>query len=260
MGWEEDVRSMPEGYDYGRLFFERHYRPDNCAIVVAGDFEKGRVLSQILKHYQLWQPGAEVATPDPEPQQTEARRAEITWPGPTTPRVVMGFHVPAYNPDNMDASTMDVLNELAFGPTSPFYRRWVEERMRAQSVESEVPRTVDPGLFTIEVVLKDPADLADVRQDILTTLQDLATDPPTEDLLERLKQHLINEFKSRLETPESLAYALGQMYVLTREYRSMQWYFIRLRRVAPEDIQRFATEHLIESNSTTVTLVSAEES
>lgn len=258
MGWEEDVRSMPEGYDYGRLFFKRHYRPDNCAIVVAGDFEKGRVLSQILKHYQLWKPGAEVANPDPEPQQTGARRAEITWPGPTTPRIVMGFHVPAYNPDNMDAAAMDVLNELAFGPTSPFYRRWVEESMRAQSVESEVPRTVDPGLFTIEVVLNDPADLGDVRQDILTTFQGLVTDPPTVDLLERLKQHLINEFKSRLETPESLAYTLGQMYVLTREYRTMQWYFIRLRRVAPEDIQRLATEHLIESNSTTVTLVSAE--
>lgn len=259
MGWEEDVRSMPDNYDYGQLFFQRHYRPDNCVIVVVGDFRKDRALNLILKYYQLWKPGAEVATPPPEPPQKSARRAEISWPGPTTPRIVIGFHVPAYNPMAPEAAAMDILNEMAFGSTSPFHRHWIEESMQARRVEAEVPQTVDPGLYSIEVVLKDPADLEEARRDILRTLAELAAGG-SESSIAPIRDHIRNQLLSEFETAGSLAYRLGMMYNLSGDSRSIHQYFYHLDNVGLETIQKLASEYLIEENSTTVTLVSAEES
>ena len=46
IGWEDDVRSMPQGYEYGRRFFDLYYRPNNCAIFVVGDFEPSNTLSE----------------------------------------------------------------------------------------------------------------------------------------------------------------------------------------------------------------------
>ena len=39
MGFIEDIEAMPDQFDYSRQFFDRFYRPENTAIIVAGDVE-----------------------------------------------------------------------------------------------------------------------------------------------------------------------------------------------------------------------------
>jgi zinc protease len=39
IGFEKDVRAMPEGYQYSISFHNRYYRPENCVLLLAGDFE-----------------------------------------------------------------------------------------------------------------------------------------------------------------------------------------------------------------------------
>lgn len=256
IGREEDVRAMPDGYDYGLEFFDLHYRPNNCCIFVVGDFAPSSTLSLILKHYQRWEEGPEPPGPPEEPPQTEPRRAEVTWPGPTSPRVVVGFHVPGFGQWIVDDPVLQIANEVAFGKTSPFYRRWVEETRRALEVVAKVQRTVDPGLYAVEIVLKDEADIDSVRADILGTAARLAEQPPSEKAIDRAREHLTNSFLTKLETPEDVAWALGELYSLTGHPRNIHAYFSRLQEVKPESVRDLAGDILVESNSTTVTLVS----
>ena len=39
MGFEADIKAMPQGYDYSLTFFQRFYRPENVVILITGDVQ-----------------------------------------------------------------------------------------------------------------------------------------------------------------------------------------------------------------------------
>ena len=39
IGFEADVKAMPEGYEYSLAFYRRYYRPENVVLLVAGDVD-----------------------------------------------------------------------------------------------------------------------------------------------------------------------------------------------------------------------------
>ena len=121
IGFLDDVKAMPSGFAYSREFFRRYYTPDNCLIVVAGDFDKAQVLSLIEKAYGGWQGKVDPAAIQAEPPQKKARRAQVDWPSPTLPRLWLAWHSPAAS-DLGAAAAQNVLNDYLFGPTSPLYQ------------------------------------------------------------------------------------------------------------------------------------------
>ena len=44
MGFEADVKNMPQGYEYSQTFFQRFYRPENVVLLVVGDFDPAAAL------------------------------------------------------------------------------------------------------------------------------------------------------------------------------------------------------------------------
>ncbi|MBD3335898.1 MAG: hypothetical protein GF355_10320, partial [Candidatus Eisenbacteria bacterium] len=258
MGFEADVRGMPEGYDYSRQFFNAYYRPDNCAIVVVGDFDLAATKRLIRKQYAEWEPGATAPEIPAEPAQTEVRRAAVTWPEPISPRIIVGFRTPAFSLDDTDTVALEIIRELVFGSASPLYRRWVEETMRAHALDADAPRMVDPFLFTVEATLKDPGDMEILRGEIYESLTTLAEELPGAAELARIQQRLRYRTALELETASSVAYRLCQFYNLTGDPRDIRRYFKVLQSVTPQDIRRAAQEYLTRRNSITVTLVSEE--
>ncbi len=77
IGFEADIKAMPEAYEYSKSFFHRFYRPDNVVIVVTGDINPDATLSLIKKYYSGWQKGYVAPQVVPEPPQKKERTAEI---------------------------------------------------------------------------------------------------------------------------------------------------------------------------------------
>ena len=46
IGFEADIKRMPEQYEYSLSFFDRFYRPDNAVLMVIGDFTSLHVAAQ----------------------------------------------------------------------------------------------------------------------------------------------------------------------------------------------------------------------
>ncbi len=57
IGFEADVRAMPNAYEYSKSFYERFYRPDNVVLVIAGDFDNAKARQLMSKYYSGWKPG-----------------------------------------------------------------------------------------------------------------------------------------------------------------------------------------------------------
>ena len=39
MGYEADIKAMPQAFDYSRSFFDRFYRPENSVLLIVGSIE-----------------------------------------------------------------------------------------------------------------------------------------------------------------------------------------------------------------------------
>ena len=100
MGFEADIKAMPEQYEYSISFFGRFYRPENVVIVITGDIDPGATMALIRKYYGPWQKGYVPPAVQPEPPQKAERTAEVSYGGKTLPILDIGFKGDAYDPDN----------------------------------------------------------------------------------------------------------------------------------------------------------------
>src|SRR5882762_1202097 len=57
MGFLRDIQNMPNQYQYSLTFFDRWYRPENCVVVVVGDFQQDKLIELAKKYYSPWKHG-----------------------------------------------------------------------------------------------------------------------------------------------------------------------------------------------------------
>ena len=102
IGYEADVRAMPQAYEYSKSFFERFYRPENVVLVIAGDFDTEKTKALIRKYYAGWKPGYKAPPIEAEPAQTAPRELTVKYPGRTLPIISVNYKAPAWNADRQD--------------------------------------------------------------------------------------------------------------------------------------------------------------
>ncbi|MEZ4269070.1 MAG: pitrilysin family protein [Myxococcota bacterium] len=255
IGFLRDIEAMPKQFAYSRQFFDRYYRPDNVILIVVGDIEASAVFASASKYYGPWKKGPRhPKVPVEPPQRAEARKA-LTWPSPTLPQLVMGFHVPAFGTQSVDHPALEVLASLAFSERSPLYRRLVIDEQKAESLEADNPSKVDPFLFTIEASIRDAADLGLVELAISEEIARIAregTDPKT---LAEVISHMRYGFAGGLSTANDVASTAAWYSSLTGDPRSVNAWYALLDTVTSADIQRVAATYFKPANRTVVTLV-----
>ncbi len=99
MGFEADIKKMPERYDYSKSFFSRFYRPENVVLLVTGDFDPEQTLERIEAAYGGWERGYVAPEVPVEPEQTAPRRVVVPFEGQTLPILAVMF-----KSDGLDAS------------------------------------------------------------------------------------------------------------------------------------------------------------
>jgi zinc protease len=199
----EDVRS----------FFEEHYRPDNAALVVAGDVRAPEV-KELAQRYFGFIPSRQRPAPhradkgpvtaptlDKIVRETLEDRVEMT-------KIIMAFHSPArFEPGDAE---LDLLGSiLSSGKTSRLYKSLVYEKALAQSVTASQDSSSLSSVFTIEILVRPgvSADTVEKATDAILT-QALAK-PPTEEEVRRAKNQVSFQFVDRLQSIASRARLLN---------------------------------------------------
>ncbi len=57
IGFLEDIRAMPEMYEYSLEFFRRFYRPEYVTLLVVGDYDWDELSALVEQHYGDWERG-----------------------------------------------------------------------------------------------------------------------------------------------------------------------------------------------------------
>ena len=244
MGYERDIKAMPDMFDYSKSFFARYYRPDNVVLLVVGDIDVASTMASIRKHYGEWQPGYVAPEIPREPAQTAERRIEVSYAGQSLPFLWVGYKVDAFDPANRPRVAVDLLAELAFGETSEIHKKLVLDEQVVEFLAAGADPSRDPKLLDIYTRVKDPSKVDYVLAEIDRTVARYRETPPDGDRLADLRSRLKYAFLMNLDTPDHVASSLDRFVSATGGIEAVDELFLAYDSVTAEEVRAAAATYL----------------
>ena len=254
IGFERDIKAMPEAYDYSLGFFKRFYRPENVVILVVGDVKPDAVLKLVRKYYSGWQKGYEPSSVQQEPPQKAERTGTVTYPGKTLPILDMAFKGDSFDPANTDFVAATVFGDLAFGETSDIYKKLYIQEQRVDELQASIPLQRDMPLFEIVARIKKDEDIPLIQDEVLKTVASFQTTPVDAQRLAGVKKRRRYEFLMNLDTPDRVAGRLAYFVAITGGIDAVDAYYTALAKVTPEDVMKAAKKYFVPERRTIVVL------
>lgn len=246
IGNRSDIENVP--VPKLAAFYQKYYQPDNAVLTVAGKFDESQMLGWIAESFgRIPRPQR---TLDPtytvEPTQDGERLITLRRVGDTQSIRVL-YHIPAgSHPDTAVAEVLtSVLGET---PGGRLYKALVENK-KAVAAGMGVEELHDPGFVMATVRLRRDQSIDDARQTLLTTIESLANEPPSQQEVDRAKTALLKQFDLLMTNTQSLALQLSD-WASQGDWRLLFLMRDRIRAVTPQDVQRVAKAYLKESNRT----------
>ena len=252
IGFEADIKAMPEQYDYSLSFFQRFYRPDNVVIVIAGDFDESRTLELMTRYYGGWKSGYAAPAVIPEPPQKAERTADVQYPGKTLPILEIAYKGAAFDPDNTDYVASLLLGDLAFGETSDIYKKLYINEQKVEFVQAGIPMNRDVPLFGIYSMVKSEKDISYVREEVYKAIKEFQTTPVSDKRLNDLKRRQKYGFLMHLDTPDHVAGGVARIVALTGGVESINRLYTKMGTITPQDIMSAAKKYFVPEQRTVV--------
>jgi predicted Zn-dependent peptidase len=256
IGWMSDIERISR--QDCESYFRAYYAPNNCTLVLVGDFDPAAALREIERLYGPIPPGPPLpAVPGGEPPQRGERRALIRYPS-QAPAVLVGFR----GPDGRDADSLvlDLIEAaLGSGEGARLKRALVYEQELCVDAHVWFGWRMDPGLFQISLKLNPGVDPARAESSLWAELSRLCDETLPEKELERAKNLVRAGLLRSLQTTNGRAHTLGQMEVMLGTWRAMLDLPDRYAVITAADVQRVAQKTFAAHRRNVVTLLPGEQ-
>ncbi len=252
VGWMEDVNAITreQMVDY----FRTYYAPNNCVLVLTGDFET----QDALKRVERWFGAIPAQTPPPrppnaEPEQRGDRRVTVRYPAENVSFQV-GYKAPAA--DSADVYALDVLQTiLGTGESSRLHQALVYERPLAVSASAFFQSRIEPTLFEFFIELRPGRAAAEGEAALDSVLAGVRDRGVTERELEKARNLLEASFVRQLTTNNGAGQNLGFYEAIFGDYAVMYRTLDRYRAVTAAQVQAVARRFLNPERRTVAVLV-----
>jgi predicted Zn-dependent peptidase len=252
IGWMGDLERIAreEMVEY----FRTYYAPDNCILVLTGDFDTREAVERIRRAFGPIPAQPPPAPPvDSEPEQRGERRAEVHYPAQNV-SFMIGYKAPAVTSPDLPA--LDVLSSiLSEGESSRLHQALVYDKQIALSVSSSFRTRLGPTLFEFYVEMRPGKTAAEGEAALHEAVGKLAQEGPGERELTKAKNLLEANFVRGLKTNNGAGGQLGFYEHVFGDYRAMFKTIERYRAVTAEDCKRVAKATFDPRKRTVVTLV-----
>jgi len=255
VGWMTDLSRITRA-DCER-YFHTYYAPNNCTLVLVGDFDPAEALRNVEKLYGRIPRGdslPEVASGEP-PQKGE-RRALIHYPAQAH-ALLAGFRTP--NGRHSDSLVLDLIEAaLSYGEGARLKRALVYEQELCVDANVYFGWRMDAGLFHISLKLNPGVVPSRAESALWSELARLGDEPMSDAELQRAKNFVRSGLLRGLQTAHGRAHTIGQMEVMLGTWRAFLDLPDRYQAISPADIQRVARTTFAPHRRNLVTLVPGE--
>jgi len=256
LGWMGDLDRITR--DDMVEYFRIHYAPDNCILVLTGDFDTKTALDHIKRAFgPIPQQPAPAAPVNSEPEQKGERRAEVHYPAQNV-SLMIGYKAPSVTSPDLPA--LDVLSSiLSEGESSRLHQALVYEKQIALSVSASFRTRIDPSLFEVYVEMRPGKTGAEGEAAVYDVLGRIESDGPTDRELTKAKNLLEANFVRGLKTNNGAGSQLAYYEHVFGDYQAMFKTMDRYRAVSADDCRRAAKACFDSLKRTVVTLVPEKE-
>ena len=251
LGWMKDLERIPR--DEMVSYFRTYYAPNDCVLVLVGDFSTADALAKIEKAFGPIP--SQPAAPPPvnsEPDQRGERRVEVRYPAETE-TFVAAWKAPGVASD--DVSVLDVISSiLSDGESSRLHQALVYEKQIALDVSTSFQTRLDPGLFECSVQMRPGKSEREGEAAVDSVLAAFVASGPTPRELEKARNQLEAGFVRQLKTNNGVGQELAYYEHVFGDYRKMFTTLERYRAVTAADCRRVAKE-IFDSRRRTVAVL-----
>jgi predicted Zn-dependent peptidase len=237
VGWMKDLEriSRDEMVDY----FRTYYAPNNCVLLLVGDFAPADARAKIAAAFGSIPKQAPPAAPvNSEPDQNGGRRVEVRYPSETVSFDV-GYKAPSVTSD--DIWVLDILaNVLAGGESARLHQALVYDQQIALSANASYRAGLEPGLFEFYVEMKPGKTAEEGEKALDAEIDRLANEGPTEHELQKARNQAESGFIFALKTNNGAGQTLGFYEHIHGDYHKMFTAIDRYRAVTAADCRRVA--------------------
>lgn len=256
IGNQSDIERVP--IDRLQAFYRKFYRPDNIVVVVAGKFEPETAIDLVEKYFGILEaPETPLdRTYTTEPSQDGERTIVLRRVG-NIQLIHTAYHVPSGA--NREYAAVEMLAYI-FGtePAGRLYQDLVKSEVASSTVSSSLGLH-DPGLIMFSAEVSNAKSIEAARQQLLTTVENVAEKPITEEELTRAKTQFMKDRELRATDTQRIAVELSEwaaqgdwrLYFLFRDY---------VESLSAEECTAAASEYLTRNNRTVGLFIPSEES
>lgn len=244
------ARADIENVDIERLqaFYRRYYQPDNAVLIVSGKFDVKKTLDAISHKFgSIPRPTRKLAkqyTLDPV---QDGERSVILRRSGGAPTVAALYHVPAAA--HADYPAVDLLAiVLGDTPSGRLHKALVDTHLAASTFGFAYD-LAEPGVAVFGAQLAPAGDIEAAQKVLLHTLEDAATQPFTEEDLNRARTKWLKSWELAYTDAENVGLYLSE-YVALGDWRMFFVQRDRIKAVTLADLQRVAQLYFLRSNRT----------
>jgi zinc protease len=246
IGNRSDIENVP--IENLQAFYHKFYRTDNAVLLVAGKFDADKTLKLIDKYYSgIKKPATPLPTTwSTEPTQDGERNVSLKRVGDLQVASA-GYHVPAgSHPDFTGISI--IAESLVDNPSGRLYKNLVSTN-KAAAVSNISFQTKDPGFVYFSTDVRKEGNLEEAKTILLKTLDDLATNPLSEEEVKRTKSQILKQIEQQFRDSRYTGMLMSE-YIATGDWRLFFISRDNLEKVTAADVARVAKAYFKPSNRT----------
>ena len=246
IGSKADLENVPIERLQG--FYRKYYQPDNAVLVVAGKFDPSTTLEMVNEKFgAIPRPERELyPTYTREPVQDGERFVELKRVGDVQV-VQSAYHVPA-GPHADYPAVAVLMSVLTDEPSGRLYTALVENG-NASYIWGFAPALAEPSFAFFNANVLKENDLTEVENQLKSTLDSLAVNPPTEEEVKRAKDGILKNFELGQRDANRVGLTLSG-YIAQGDWRLGYIFRDRVEQVTPEDVLRVAETYFKAQNRT----------
>ncbi|NDV58880.1 pitrilysin family protein [Bacteroides sp. 519] len=248
IGNEEHIREAT--FNDIKNFYDTFYVPNNCVLIIAGDFDEKQTREWINTYFANIPRGTlPIYRPDiVEPAQTEEIK-DIVYDNIQLPAVFMAYHAPAMG--TKEAYAMDIASQILHGGAASRFKTNLDDKGLTLQTQAIIFSLEDPGLMYVIAIPNMGNTPDDVENAVTAEINKLSTELVSEEEFQMAMAAKEFEVAAKLQSLEGKAQALANNYTYFKDAERVNKELENYEQVTRQDVMDVAKKYL-QNNSRVV--------